>query len=306
MAIRLSLSRAIRLLLAVAIVADSGSLQGEGAGSGAGTTTTAALDKTPPNSILTPSVREPEPTYSVQAGVDDEIFPAFANYASLQRPADRKTGTITVSVANHTSARLRNRVNVQVPGWSDQEIQIISLAPGEVRNVLFAPSFLPRLYANTEIAAATAVVSATDMSGATVFSTTVPVRLRSVDDMYWGDGFKYSRFIASWVTPHDPAVEEVLSKAKEFTAGRRLPGYEPWKPVDQQVQSTYEQAKAMYGPESGPCIRQDQNSFQLHPEIRLRFRPFFDFRQRCFYATLRFSAELQSMPCCELKQGENY
>ena len=67
-----------------------------------------------------------------------------------------------------------------------------------------------------------------------------------------------------------------------------------------------EQAKAMYGPESGPCIRQDQNSFQLHPEIRLRFRPFFDFRQRCFYATLRFSAELQSMPCCELKQGENY
>ena len=166
-------------------------MHGEGAGSGATTTTTATLDKTPPNSILVPSVREPEPTYTVQAGVESEIFPAFANYASLQRPAERKTGTITVQVANHNAARLRNRISVQVPGWSDQEIQIVSIAPGEVRNVLFAPSFLPRLYANTEIAAATAVVSATDMSGATTFSTTVPVRLRSVDDMYWGDEFKY-------------------------------------------------------------------------------------------------------------------
>ena len=249
-------------------------MHGEGAGSGATTTTTATLDKTPPNSILAPSVREPEPTYTVQAGVDSEIFPAFANYASLQRPAERKTGTITVQVANHNAARLRNRISVQVPGWSDQEIQIVSLAPGEVRNVLFAPSFLPRLYANTEIAAATAVVSATDMSGATTFSTTVPVRLRSVDDMYWGDEFKYSRFIASWVTPHDPAVEEVLSKAKEFTAGRRLPGYEPWKPVDQQVQSTYDQAKAMYRAlqEKGLSYVKSSITFGARTDISERIR----------------------------------
>ena len=32
--------------------------------------------------------------------------------------------------------------------------------------------------------------------------------------MFWGNGFKYASFIASWVTPHDRNVESVLSRAK--------------------------------------------------------------------------------------------
>ena len=131
-------------------------------------------------------------------------------------------------------------------GWSDEEIQTVELAPGEVRTLLFAPTFLPRFYANTEIAAATAVVKAHDPAGALSFTTTVPVRLRSSDDMYWGEGFKYSRFIASWVTPHDQAVEELLGRAKEMASGRRLPGYETWKSTQEQERSTVEQARAIY------------------------------------------------------------
>jgi hypothetical protein len=141
---------------------------------------------------------------------------------------------------------LRERLIVQVPGWSDPEIQTVEVGAGETTKFLFAPSFLPRFYANTEIAAATALVTATDMSGKVAYETTVPVRLRSVDDMYWGDGFKFGRYIASWVTPHDPDVEELLARAKEFVPGRRLPGYEPWKTPAEQEQSTADQAKAIY------------------------------------------------------------
>ena len=37
-------------------------------------------------------VRQISSTYKIQAGIDGEIYPVFANYASLQRQADRTFG----------------------------------------------------------------------------------------------------------------------------------------------------------------------------------------------------------------------
>lgn len=187
-----------------------------------------------------------QPIYLVQAGLDGEIFPAFANYAALQKPEQRRLGTVTVKIVNTTHYLLRNRVAVQVPGWSDQEIQVVEVASGETRSFLFAPTFLPRLFANREIVPATATVTATDMSTHLVFTGTAPVRLRAAEDMYWGANFKYAPFIAAWVTPHDPQIEEVLSRAKEFAPGRRLPGYENDRNTAAQVHATYVQARAIY------------------------------------------------------------
>ena len=188
------------------------------------------------------------PQYSVAVGLEGEIFPVFANYDSLQKPAARRMPTVAVTVTNTTRALLRNRVVVQLPGWSDPEIQPLELAPGESRTLKFAPVFHERFYRNHEIVAATAVVSAIELpSGRTGFSTTIPARLRAADDLYWGSHFQYAKFIASWVTPHDPEVEQVLSLAKESMPGRRMPGYETWKNSAAQVHETYLQAEAIYG-----------------------------------------------------------
>jgi len=186
------------------------------------------------------------PTYSVSVGVKGEVFPVFANYASLQKPEWRHWGTIAVTVRNSSRERLRERITVQVPGWSDQEIQVIDLPPGAVRTYAFAPTFLPRLYRNREIAAGTAVVNVTDMAGNAVFATTTPVHLRSVNDMFWGADFKYASFVASWVTPHDPRVEALLSAARQFAPDHRLPGYENGKSEAVQERSTLAQARAVY------------------------------------------------------------
>ena len=190
--------------------------------------------------------RAPEPTYGIKVGLDGEVYPAFANYASLQRPEDRNWGTVEMTIANSTSAPLENRIAVRILDWSDQEIQTVDVDAGAVRTFLFAPTFYPRLYSNREIAAATALVTVRDAKGRLLFTRTVPVRLRSADDIYWGPRFEYAPFIASWVTPHDPQVEKVLSRAKEFTPGRRLPGYEEGKNAAQQERSTYIQAQAIY------------------------------------------------------------
>lgn len=184
--------------------------------------------------------------FQIQAGLDGEIYPAFANYASLQKQNARSFGVITVSLSNPTGEALRQRVSVEVPGWSDRETQVAELAAGGSQTLVFAPSFLPRFYQNREIIAATARVAVADMEGHSVYETTVPVRLRSAEDMYWGPGFKYAAFIASWVTPHDSRVESVLAHAKQYTVDHRLPGYEDWKNAGEQEKETYREAHAIY------------------------------------------------------------
>jgi hypothetical protein len=184
-------------------------------------------------------------TYELSAGLDGEIYPVFANYASLKSPKRRAWGTISVKVTNPSSEVLRNRIVVQIPGWSDPEIQSIELGPGESHTYLFAPTLLRRAYQNRELAAATATMTATDSAGQIADQETTSVRLRSVDDLYWGHDFEYAPFVASWVTPHDPAVEQLLSRAKEFMPGRRLPGYESENPTVQD-RSTLLQAGAIY------------------------------------------------------------
>src|SRR3954468_9412638 len=192
------------------------------------------------------TARSTEPTFKIESGIDGDVFPAFANYASLQSPDQRKWGVVSIKVSNPTDTERRYRIAVKVPGWSDQEVQIITLSAGAARTFMFAPSFLPRLYTNREITAATAQIIVTDIAGDPVYSSTVPVRMRAVEDMFWGRGFKYAQFIASWVTPHDARVEQILSRAKELMPGRRLPGYEEWKDVAGQEQETRLQAHAIY------------------------------------------------------------
>lgn len=215
-----------------------------------------------------------EPTYSIEAGIDGEIFPALANYASLQRPKEREFGTFTVTVTNSSEAVLNARISVQVPGWSDIELRNVAIGSGEVRKLLFAPVFLPRFYANTEIAAATTLIKVADSSNKVLHSETVPIRLRAMDDMYWGPDFKFAPFIASWVTPHDPRVETVLMKAKEFMPGRRLPGYEDWKSPDQQRLTTVEEARAIYRAvqETGVSYVKSSLTFGRHTDVSERVR----------------------------------
>ena len=48
--------------------------------------------------------------------------------------------------------------------------------------------------------------------------------MRAVEDMFWGKGFKYAQFIASWVTPHDARVESVLTQSTALATAIPLDG----------------------------------------------------------------------------------
>ena len=228
--------------------------------------------KTGVSSALPP--RSPQPTYHIKVGLDGEVYPVFANYASLQRPDDRNWGTVDLTIANPTSAPIENHIAVKILGWSDEEIQTVDVDAGAVRTFLFAPTFYPRLFGNREIAAATALVTVHDARGKLLFTRTAQVRLRSADDIYWGPKFEYAPFIASWVTPHDPLVEKVLSRAKEFAPARRLPGYEEGRNAAQQALSTYVQARAIYRAlqDSGVSYVKSSMAFGRNADVSERVR----------------------------------
>jgi hypothetical protein len=221
----------------------------------------------------TTPIHKPKATYELSAGLDGEIYPVFANYASLQNPAQRKWGTVSVKVTNSSSDVLRNRIVVQLPGWSDPEIQTIQLGAGESHTYMFAPTLLQRGFQNREIAGATATMTATDSSGHVIDQETLPVHLRSVDDLYWGREFQYASFIASWVTPHDPVVEQLLARAKEFMPGRRLPGYDSADPAVQD-RLTLQQAGAIYRAMQQQGVSYVKSSMTLggHEEFSERVR----------------------------------
>src|SRR5947209_2592490 len=196
------------------------------------------------------SLKQPslEAEITAQAGMAGDVFPAIANHLSLESPKLREFGIVQVKLSNPASAEqgLRARVTVSVDGWSGVETQNVDLAPGTAKTLNFAPPLSDRAFRNREIAPALAQVRAQDASGTLLFAESIPLKMRASDDMYWGERFRDASMIASWVTPHDLSVEKLLSQAKELTAGRRLPGYEPWKGEVEQELSTRQQARAIY------------------------------------------------------------
>src|SRR5438874_2849798 len=61
------------------------------------------------------------------------LFPyttLFRSYASLQAPDQRKWGVVSVRVSNSTDTEQRYRIAVRVTGWSDEEVQIVTVPAG--------------------------------------------------------------------------------------------------------------------------------------------------------------------------------
>lgn len=299
----------MQFLLALAMLLSLASLSFAGddnhnndGGASAANATSASTDHIPTKvAVATPKIPQLQATYHISAGLDGDIFPVFANYASLQSQDGRKWGTVAVTIQNPTDRALRNRIAVKIAGWSDDEIQTVDVPAGQSRTFKFAPSFLPRLYHNHEISAGSARVEVSDATGHSLYEGTVPVRLRSVDDMYWGANFKYAPFIASWVTPHAPEIEKILSIAKDKVPARRLPGYEDWKDAAGQEKSTETQARAIYAAvkEHGVSYVKSSMTLGAHEDVSQRIRmpreSFADNSANCIDGVVAFASLFENL-----------
>ncbi|HMD98379.1 MAG TPA: hypothetical protein VKM93_13740 [Terriglobia bacterium] len=150
-----------------------------------------------------------------------EIFPALA----AGSPSDTWPVAI-LTIVNASDRPLLQTVSAEIFEWSRLSATTVIVGPRETRAVRINPELLPQAYQNNEIRRATLEVSASSPADPSEYTQTCSVYLHSVSDLYWGQKFANAQFIARWVTPHDPAVAQLVASARKYVARGRLAGYD--------------------------------------------------------------------------------
>jgi hypothetical protein len=150
-----------------------------------------------------------------------EIFPALATGS----PSD--TWPVAVlTIVNASNRPLLQTVSAEILEWSRRSAITVIVGPHETRAIRISPELLPQAYQNNEIRRAMLDISASGPADTSGYAQTCPVYLHSVSDLYWGRKFANAQFIARWVTPHDPAVIQLVASARKYVARGRLAGYD--------------------------------------------------------------------------------
>ncbi len=169
-----------------------------------------------------------------------EIFPSLAGGSPEQFPV------AVLTIANTSERPLVQAISAQVPGWSHPAEQTLVIGAHETRRLDLNPELLAKAYSNPEIRHATLEVRASDPQGATMYSQTRQLLLHGAWDLYWGEKFSNAQYIARWVTPHDPAVLELVSQARRFMPLGRMAGYDGHETPALQVRHVRGEANAIF------------------------------------------------------------
>lgn len=149
-----------------------------------------------------------------------EVFPALsAGLAADYWPV------AVLGISNTSDQATVQTVAADLPGWSQREIRTVTIAAHQDLKVNLSPPLLAAAFQNPEMRRVTLEVRATSPEVGTVFSQTRTVYLHGASDIYWGKKFANAQFVARWVTPHDPAVLDVVSRARKWMPAGRMPGY---------------------------------------------------------------------------------
>ena len=149
-----------------------------------------------------------------------EIFPALAGGKAVDY-----WPVAVLSIANTSSRPVLQVITAQVRGWTEELRETAVIGPNEVRTFNLDPQLLPDAYQNQEIRQANLTVEVKEPVSGHNFAEQRPVFVHSASDLYWGGKFANAQLIARWVTPHDEAVLQLVSRAEKIIPGGRMRGY---------------------------------------------------------------------------------
>ena len=149
-----------------------------------------------------------------------EIFPAMVSsgapdYWPVAMLGITNTGNRPVSLTIWT----------EIPDWSRVTEHTVVIAPRATIQHSVELDLLPRAYQNPEIRQVMLSVRAVGPDGDVLYAQSRPVLLHSGSEIYWGRRFANSQMAARWVTPHDPAVLDLIAKARAYVPRGRMAGY---------------------------------------------------------------------------------
>jgi len=168
-----------------------------------------------------------------------EIFPVIQKYLAQ----DGKSGDTIWKLTNPGDSLRTVTVTSYITNWTDPVSKTVNLRPKDsitIEQISFGEKLLYNL-ATTTPASLHLIVKEGDKP---IFEETRQVEIRNVEDILWSTDekeFGLACLIASWVTPRDPAVEAIISRAKKRIEGNAFTGYQKGTP-----QSVLDQMKAIF------------------------------------------------------------
>ena len=139
---------------------------------------------------------------------------------------------VVAAITNYNPDPVKLRVESTVANYTDVAVDTITLEPGETHEVRqnppLAPDALDLLHGMKNASLHLQIDYLKEGEKRLIYEGTEPMTVYSRDDFPWGIPGYYSGaiFLATMVTPNDPALDELLRVAADYAPGRQmLPGY---------------------------------------------------------------------------------
>jgi hypothetical protein len=170
-----------------------------------------------------------------------EIFPAL-----VASSAKEYWPLAILTIANTSKQPVMQLISSEVPGWSQRQEFTIVIGPQETRTIQLNPVLLPDAFSLDEVQRANFTIHVTDVNSGTTYAQNRPVLIHGGSDFYWGKQFANAQVVARWVTPHDPAVLQLVAEARRYARDGRFIGYNGARtPALMKTQVT-QQARAVF------------------------------------------------------------
>jgi hypothetical protein len=224
----------------------------------------------------------------------------------MQMP-NLKITFVDFEITNNGDKAARVSVESDLQGYSEKAFDTVDIGPHATVTVsqtpLLIPGSLPKEIANTNLH-----YRISDGSGAVIQEQTLPVKLYAMDTMLWAieEGDEWtdtSFFIAAFVTPHAPEIDDLVRKAAEYHPDSSMQGYqcsgcsdEQWGEYTKaQVKAVYEALQNDYQLKYINSTIAYSNSSDAPQRVRLPAESLRTGSSNCIDGTVLYAAALESM-----------
>ena len=214
---------------------------------------------------------------------------------------------VDFEITNNGGSPVRLNVESDLQGYSEQAVNTVDIeAHGTVtvgQTPTLKPDAIPREITNTMLHYRIA-----DSSGGVIQEETLPVKMYAMDTMLWAiqegeDWTDTSIFIAAFVTPHVPEIDDLVRKAANYHADRSMQGYqcsgcsdEQWREYTlAQVEAIYEALQNDYQVKYINSTIAYSNKSEAPQRVRLPAESLRTGSSNCIDGTVLYAAALESM-----------
>jgi len=214
---------------------------------------------------------------------------------------------VDFEITNNDDKAARVSVESDLQGYSEKAFDTVDIGPHATVTVgqtpLLKPGSIPREIVNTNLH-----YRITDGSGAVILEQTLPVKMYAMDTMLWAieEGDEWtdtSMFIAAFVTPHAPEIDDLVRKAANYHAEGSMQGYqcsgcseEQWGEYTMaQVGAIYEALQKDYQVKYINSTIAYSNSSDAPQRVRLPAESLRTGSSNCIDGTVLYAAALESM-----------